>query len=81
MAEAVRRHFGTDYGVGITGVAGPDPMGGVAPGTVHVAITGPSGFLHGSSMTFNQGRAMVKRRAVTSALQLLRRALIEAPSS
>lgn len=38
-AEACR----ADYGVGLTGVAGPDPQDGVAPGTVYLAVAGPTG--------------------------------------
>ena len=76
MAEAARRKAGADFGVGITGVAGPDPEDGIPPGTVHVAVATPEGGSHVLSMTMNQGRAAVKRRAVTTALLLLRRALI-----
>jgi len=76
MAEAARRRAGTDFGVGITGVAGPDPEDGIPPGTVHVAVATPDGASHVLSMTMNQGRQAVKRRAVTTALLLLRRALL-----
>ncbi len=76
MAEAARRKAGADFGVGITGVAGPDPEDGIPPGTVHVAVATPEGGSHVLSMTMNQGRAAVKRRAVTTAMLLLRRALI-----
>ncbi|MGH2628205.1 MAG: competence/damage-inducible protein A, partial [Anaerolineales bacterium] len=70
MARAARERLGTDYGLGITGVAGPDPMEGKAPGTVHVAVVGPDN--EGTiSMSMNQGRLAVKRRAVTTALLLL----------
>ncbi|OAI40951.1 hypothetical protein AYO38_00790 [bacterium SCGC AG-212-C10] len=76
MAQAARKGAGTSYGIGITGVAGPDPQEGVAPGTVHVAVASPDGSVQASSMVINQGRAAVKRRAVTTALLLLRRALL-----
>lgn len=76
MAEAARRKAGADYGVGITGVAGPDPQDGIPPGTVHVAVATPEGGTHSLSMTMNQGRQAVKRRAVTTSLLLLRRALL-----
>ncbi|MCC7363078.1 MAG: competence/damage-inducible protein A [Dehalococcoidia bacterium] len=78
MAAAVRARLGTDYGCGITGVAGPDPQEGKAPGTVHVAVAGPDGEPSVISMSMNSGRAAVKRRAVTTAMLLLRRTLLEA---
>lgn len=76
MAAAARERAGADYGVGITGVLGPDGQDGVAPGTVHVAVADPYGGTHATTMTMNQGRAAVKRRAVTTALLLIRRALL-----
>jgi nicotinamide-nucleotide amidase len=76
MARAAQLRLQTDYGVGITGVAGTEPEDGVPPGTVHIAVAAPGGETATSSMTFNQGRAAVKRRAVTTALLLLRRALL-----
>ncbi len=76
MARAARDRLHTDYGVGITGVAGPDPEEGKPPGTVHVAIADYTGVAGTISMTMNQGRAAVKRRAVTTALLLLRRTLL-----
>jgi nicotinamide-nucleotide amidase len=75
MAEGARARTGADYGIGITGVAGPDPEEDIPPGTVHVAVSGPEGSF-ALSMTMNQGRQAVKRRAVTTALLLLRRALL-----
>lgn len=76
MAHAVRLRLGSDYGLGITGVAGPDPQEGVAPGTVHIAVADESGAIAHLSMQLNQGRSAVKRRAVTTAMLLLRRTLI-----
>jgi nicotinamide-nucleotide amidase len=41
LATGVRERLGADYGLATTGVAGPDPQDGVAPGTVYVAAAGP----------------------------------------
>ncbi len=76
MATAVRERFGATFGVGITGVLGPDPQAGVAAGTVHVAVAGPGGSMEATTMQMNQGRIMVKRRAVLTALLLTRRAVM-----
>ena len=75
MAEAARTRFGATYGIGVTGVAGPDEQDGVRPGTVHVAVADDSG-AHALSMTMSSDRQAVKRRAVTMSLLLLRRALL-----
>jgi len=76
MARTVRLKLGTDYGVGITGVGGPDPLEGKPPGTVHVAVADPDFGVSSLSMSMNQGRAAVKRRAVLTAMILLRRTLL-----
>ena len=75
MAEAARTRFGATYGIGVTGVAGPDEQDGVRPGTVHVAVADEHG-AHALSMTMTSDRQAVKRRAVTMSLLLLRRALL-----
>jgi len=77
MAHAVRERMGTDYGLGITGVAGPDPQEDKPVGTVHLGVAGPDGFQSSMSSSFNSGRAAVKRRAVTTAMLLLRRTLLD----
>jgi nicotinamide-nucleotide amidase len=77
MARAVRERLRTDIGIGITGVAGPGEQEGHPPGTVHIGID--SGFAVPQSVSYHfaQGREAVKRRAVTTALTLLRRTLLD----
>lgn len=43
LAEGAVQRCGAHWGVGLTGVAGPDPQDGHAPGVVFLAITGPGG--------------------------------------
>ena len=80
MADAAARTLGADFGAGITGALGPDAQGGVEAGTVHVAVVGPGGSVQQASIAMNQGRTMVKRRAVLTAMLLIRRALLESPA-
>jgi len=77
MARAAANGLGADYGIGITGVAGPEPEGDIPPGTVHIGLAAPDGSEQSTSMRMNSGRPAVKRRAVTMALILLRRGLLE----
>jgi nicotinamide-nucleotide amidase len=81
MAEAVRERLGSDYGLGITGVAGPDEQEGKPVGTVYIAVAGP----HGVSATKGPGRRVNrsdnKRLSVLAALALLRRYLLEEQGS
>ena len=76
MAKAARARFASDYAVGITGVVGSEAVNDVAPGTIFIAVEGPDGPGIVSTITVNQGRQAAKRRAVTTALLLLRRTLI-----
>jgi nicotinamide-nucleotide amidase len=75
MARAARERLGADVGIGVTCVAGPDAQEGKPVGTVHVAVDIGSGEPRVVSYVFAQDRASVKRRAVTTALALLRRTL------
>lgn len=43
LARGARQRCGADWGLGLTGVAGPDPQDGVAPGTVYIGAAGPEG--------------------------------------
>lgn len=43
LAAGVRQRCGATWGLGLTGVAGPDPQDGVEPGTVYAGFAGPEG--------------------------------------
>lgn len=75
MARAARQAQEADYGIGVTGVAGHEEVEGHPPGTMHIAVHDGTHTLP-VSYTFFQGREATKRRAVTTALLLLRRALL-----
>lgn len=76
MARGVRALLGADYGVATTGVAGPDPQDGHPPGTVHVAVCGPTRCqvrsLEPEALGPPGDRPLVRRRARDLALELLR---------
>ncbi|KZT61295.1 CinA-domain-containing protein [Calocera cornea HHB12733] len=84
MATAVKRLFGTDVGVGVTGVAGPSEHGDKPVGTVFVGVDGPNGVMveeGGEVCMERDGRAEMKTAAVAAALNLLRRQLKSPTSS
>jgi nicotinamide-nucleotide amidase len=72
MAEAVRHLLRTDYGIGVTGVAGPDKQEEKPVGTVYIAIAGPQGIVNGRGPGWRASREDQKRLAVMAALNLLR---------
>ena len=75
MAEGARRVLGADVGLGLTGVAGPDPQEGVPPGTVFVGLDHPAG-AEVVSLHVPGDRERVRQFAAMSALDLLRRRLL-----
>ena len=77
MARAAREMLSAHVGIGITGVAGPDSQDDKPVGTVHVAVDIEDGGPQTIGYQFAQGREAIKRRAVTTALAMLRRALLE----
>ncbi len=79
MARAARARANADLGLAVTGVAGPDDLEGKPPGRMHIAVD-DGGPAQSISYTYYQGRATSKRRAVTTALALLRRALLAGES-
>ena len=72
LAEGARQRFGTTYGIGVTGIAGPGGGSEAKPvGTVHIAVAGPSGREH-RRMFWPMTRPMFKWFATQSALDMLR---------
>jgi len=81
MAEGVRRALRSDYGIGITGVAGPGGGSEAKPvGTVHIAVAGPIQTDH-RKVRFPGDRERVRWHASQLALEMLRRRLLGIPLS
>ena len=74
MAEGVRRLLGSDVGLGITGVGGPDRQEGKPPGTVHLAVTDEDG-TRSREVSFDGDPEAVLASSTTMALLELARAL------
>jgi nicotinamide-nucleotide amidase len=78
MAEAVRARSGTEFGVAITGIAGPGGGTDAKPvGTVWIAVAGPGEDQSRAIVCrFLGSREMVKVFAAMTALDLLRRRIL-----
>ena len=74
LAAGARDRLGADWGIGVTGVAGPTGQEGHPVGTVHLAVHGPLGVVV-RSLRLPGDRERVRQLAVTACLDLLRRAL------
>lgn len=78
LAAGARRVCEADFGIGITGIAGPG--GGTAEkpvGLVHLAVADAAGVHDWRTLQFGD-RELVRARTVTAALDRLRRRLLEA---
>jgi nicotinamide-nucleotide amidase len=82
MAEGVCRALGSDWGIGITGVAGPGGGSEAKPvGTVHIALAGPDGATDHRKVRFPGDRERIRWFASQIALEMLRRRLLGVPLS
>lgn len=68
LATGARERCAATWGVGLTGVAGPDPQDGAEPGTVHLGFAGPNG-TNVLSTKLGGDRAGVRAAAVRVALE------------
>ena len=76
MAVRAREVLGASLGIGITGIAGGNEVEEQPPGTMHIALSDDRGFLEYSHSRYYQGREAAKKRAVLTALTMLRQYLI-----
>ena len=80
LARAACERTGADWGVAVTGVAGPGPLAApdgteLPAGTCHWAVRGPDGTVHVEGRRLTGDRAAVRERLGSAALDLLRRVL------
>ena len=77
MATGVAEQLGADYGVAITGFAGPTGGAGENPvGTIYVGLHTPGGDWS-KKLSYPGPRCAVKERAVTAAIDWLRREAVK----
>jgi nicotinamide-nucleotide amidase len=72
LARGARTRLGATYGLGVTGVAGPDPQEGTAVGTVFLALAGPADETV-AERNFGGDRAAIRAAAVEAMLDILKR--------
>jgi len=73
MAEGIKKALDTDFGIGITGLAGPDTdESGLEPGTAFVALAAPDK-TYVRSLRLGQGRERIRVMACNHALDMVRR--------
>lgn len=79
MAQGVRAALGSDLGLAVTGIAGPDGGSAEKPvGTVHIGLATPSGTFSGKYL-FRGKRRQIKLNAAMMALDWARRYLCGYP--
>ncbi len=77
LAEGARRRFGADYGVGVTGIAGPDGGSAEKPvGLVYLAVA-HSGGCDVDEAHYIGSRSVIRHRASQTALNMLRQRALQ----
>lgn len=71
MAERSRQLIGSDFGLGFTGVAGPDQLEGQAVGTTYIALARPKQFTIVQEYHFAGARNEIRQRAALAGFKLL----------
>ena len=76
LADGARSRLGADYGIGVTGIAGPGGGSEEKPvGTVCFSVAGPGGRID-RTIVLPGGRTDIRERSTTVALHLLRRLIL-----
>lgn len=77
MSRRVVELTAADWGIAVTGVAGPTGQEGHAPGEVWIGVAGPHvpGGVRAVGQNFTGDRAAVRERTVDAALEVLLRSL------
>lgn len=70
LAQGVRASTGADWGLAVTGVAGPASQAGATPGTVWVGLAGPAG-VSSRLLRLSGDRAEIRAATVRAALSWL----------
>lgn len=79
LAKRVRRALGSDLGIGITGLAGPDGDGVNEVGTVYVSLADAEHVWVREKHISNRGRGLVRLYACQNAFDMIRRYLTGLP--
>lgn len=80
LADCVRTRLGADYGISVTGVAGPDSDGVHPVGTVFVGLSGPDGsHVRALQLGRRPDRSLIRTLSANHAFDLLRRSILGLP--
>ena len=80
LAVCVRERLGADYGIGVTGLAGPDGDGVNPVGTVFVGLSTPGGdAVRALRLGERSDRSRIRTLSASHAFDLLRRAILGLP--
>jgi nicotinamide-nucleotide amidase len=75
LAAGARQRCAADWGLGTTGVAGPDSQNGLPVGTAYVGLAGPDGSCRARRLELSGDRTAIRHATVREALALLAAAL------
>ncbi|MGI8667758.1 MAG: CinA family protein [Jatrophihabitans sp.] len=81
LARGVRQRLSASWGIGVTGVAGPQPQDGQPVGTVFLAVAGPAGSGELVARLLLDGdRNTIRSQTVEHGVALLSKAILGARS-
>lgn len=77
MAAGAQTLTGAAWAVAVSGVAGPDPQEGKAPGTVWIALVDPDCVVRSECLSLSGDRSQIRASTVISALRWVESAVRE----